>query len=80
MGGGGRLPRRQGPPIPRLMPSRNHRKAKAKPHELEPPVSVADTPTSGSSCPWYTFEHKACSTENIPNANSFGLEHFLLEH
>ena len=33
-----------------------------------------------NSIPWYTFEHKGCSGENIPNGNSFGLEHFLLEH
>ena len=30
--------------------------------------------------PWYMFEHKGCSSENIPNGNSFGPEHFLPEH
>ena len=34
-----------------------------------------------SCCPpWYTFEHKGCSGENIPNGNSFDAEHFLPEH
>ena len=35
---------------------------------------------SDRSPPWYTFEHKGCSGENIPNGNSFGPEHFLREH
>ena len=30
--------------------------------------------------PWYTFEHKGCSGENILGGNNFGPERFLREH
>ena len=41
---------------------------------------VFDMGTDATLFPWYTFEHKGRSGENIPNGNSFGPEHFLLEH
>ena len=35
---------------------------------------------SGGPIPWYTFEHKGCSNENIPSGNTFAPEHFIPEH
>ena len=39
-----------------------------------------DSPKLPFPLPWYKFEHKGCSGDNIPNRNSFGPKNILSEH